>query len=129
MEVTASGLQSTISIRSQKVSECRQRVLRPGPSTKTPALAGAFLCFELFGQALKDLGVVFGEIRKRFAVEGDVGFLEGTDESRVGEAERTDAGVDAQRPEVAELALLGAAVAESVLAGFADSFVRDAFFP
>jgi hypothetical protein len=37
-------------------------------------------------------------------------------------------GVDAESPEVPELALLGAAVAESVLAGLPNSFVRYALF-
>ena len=39
------------------------------------------------------------------------------------------ASVDAKRPQIAEFALFGSAVAKSVLAGFADRFVRDTLFP
>ena len=76
----------------------------------------------MFGQALERFRVVFGECGEHFAVEFDVGFLERVDESGIGKSKRADCRIDAERPEIAVLALLGAAVTEGVYARVGDSF-------
>ncbi len=81
----------------------------------------------MFRQALEDLGVVFCETGERLAVERDLTFLEGPNELGVGETERAYASVDAEAPEIAVIALLGAAVAERVDACVFDGHLCDAF--
>jgi hypothetical protein len=78
---------------------------------------------ELFDQTLESLRVIHCKVSHGFAVEGDVGLFHCACEFGVGSAVCTSCRVDAECPEVAELAFLGAAVLESVLAGFADGFV------
>lgn len=78
---------------------------------------------EFFDELLEDLWVVLRERREGLAVEGDVLLLESADELRVGEAERASSCIDAEREEVAHVALLRAAVLEGIGAGVLDSLL------
>ena len=62
------------------------------------------------------------------SIKADIRFFHGAHEFGVGEAVHAGGGVHAKGPEISELALLGAAMAKSVLTGLADSLVRDALF-
>ena len=61
---------------------------------------------------------VLGQVRERFAVEANFFFRKGVDELAVCRSKFARHGVDFDIPEAAERALLGAAVAEGVGAGF-----------
>jgi len=63
------------------------RIATPDMPVTTPARAfihenpqSGVLLFQTFCETHKYLGVIFGESREHFAVEGDVGFLESVDE-------------------------------------------------
>ncbi len=62
----------------------------------------------------KDCWVFFGQLGKDLAVNTDVRDLQHVDEPRVGKAKFVHGGVDLDRPQVAERALLGTAVAEGI---------------
>src|SRR5690349_5550158 len=80
----------------------------------------------LFGDGLERCRFVDREIRQHLAVDGDAGLREAVDKSAVGQAERTDRGVEALNPEGTERTLLALAIAEGVLAGLLDRLLGDA---
>src|ERR1035441_2166379 len=59
----------------------------------------------------KSGGFVHGQISQNLAVDFDLGLGQRFDEAAVGQVERPDGGVDADNPEVAEVALAGLAIA------------------
>lgn len=67
--------------------------------------------------------MVFRECRERLSIKRDILLLECAYELRVGEAEWAHAGVDAEREELAEIALLRAAVLEGVRARMLDGLL------
>ena len=81
--------------------------LGDAPYTR-PEFAGTFRHGGLF------LG---GNVREDFAVEGALGGLQALHETAVGEAGGAGGGVDADLPERPVVALLGATIAVSILAG------------
>src|SRR5678816_4798834 len=69
--------------------------------------------------------IVDGHVGKDLAVDVDLRLLQAGHELAVGHAEAAGRGVDARDPELAEDALLGAAVAIGVLPGAHDRFLGD----
>ncbi len=67
---------------------------------------------------LKDRRMLFCQLRQHFAVDGDVGCFQEGDKAGVGQAKLANCGVDLDRPQVTERALLGATIAEGVDASF-----------
>jgi len=67
------------------------------------------------GQFIKRSGVGSSDVSDDFAVERALGSLEAFDEAAVGESGRAGGGIDADLPEITELALFAAAVAVGVL--------------
>lgn len=61
--------------------------------------------------------LLFSNLGQDFAVQGYVSLFEHVNKARIAETVFTHSGIDLQCPQVAESALLGAAVAESVLTG------------
>src|SRR5678816_2818093 len=70
--------------------------------------------------------IVDGHVGKDLAVDVDLRLLQAGHELAVGHAEAAGRGVDARDPELAEVALLGAAVAIGVLPGAHDRFLGNA---
>ncbi|MDQ5952765.1 MAG: hypothetical protein QG626_895 [Patescibacteria group bacterium] len=54
---------------------------------------------------------------QNLTIQADICFLEHVNKARIAESVGTYSGVDLERPEAAEVALLGATIAESVLTG------------
>lgn len=62
--------------------------------------------------------MVFGKRGEHLAIELHAGFVQEGDEAAIAESFGAEGGIESQRPELAELALLHAAVAVGILAGF-----------
>src|SRR5207237_10581768 len=90
---------------------------------RTIALLRGLRLVDESGEAL---GIADGEIGENLAVHFDSGLAEPVDKSAVGEAEFTGRGVDALNPQRPEIALLGAAVAVTILLGLLDGLDGDA---
>lgn len=82
----------------------------------------------MFEHATKRFRVVFCEVGERLSVEPDASFFQRTDQFRIGDTILASSSVDAEREQLAEVALLGAAVSECVGAGVVDRFFCDALF-
>jgi len=82
-----------------------------------------FFLLHLCDHAIKGFGIELGEICQDLAVDGDTLFLQGAHDLRVGKALRIESGIDLYDPEIAAVALLVAAVRESVCACVRDRFV------
>ena len=86
------------------------------------------LCFDLFDEASECLRIILGECREGFTVEIDIRFFEGADEFGIRDTRFTCSRVDAEREELAIIALLRSAVGECVDSGVSDCFFCDALF-
>lgn len=81
--------------------------------------------FGLFRQRLERLRLMHGQIRQYFAVNLDAGLRQAVHEARIGDPGVARGGVNALDPQRAESALLGPAIAISILAGLLDRLIGD----
>src|SRR5689334_23007393 len=82
--------------------------------------------FDLLDDGVEAGRIVNGHFGQRLAIQTDFGLAETVDEFAVAEAALTASGVDADDPQLAELALADAAVAEGIDAGADQSFLGGA---
>jgi hypothetical protein len=78
------------------------------------------MLLQLFCETCKCRGVIFCECRKRFTVKSDVFLFQFADEFGIRKARRAARRIDAQRPQVAVLTLLGSSVSECRCSGVSD---------
>ena len=86
-------------------------------------------CLLHFGnQFVEDGWVILGEHREDLAVEVDVLFFQSIHESAVRESVRANRGIDADLPQAAEGAFLGAAISEGHRTGLEDRGASESDF-
>lgn len=83
-------------------------------------MLGVQLLLGYVSQAVERADVVHGQVGKNLAVHFDAGLLQAEHEFAVGQAVQTRSGVDADDPQLAEVALPLATVAVRVQQGFVD---------
>ena len=78
--------------------------------------------------SFKRIGMRAGKLRKHFAVERDILFLESADEFAVGETFSVKGGAEADVPEAAKVIFLVTAVCKSIFTCVRQRFARHAHF-